>query len=356
MKARLAADAGRMRRARARAGADTSLVELIAEHFAGDRLARALDLDPAAVPRPGLERTLLRPAAEFLGRPSKCFRARLVRIGAALGGGRRPLPPLLPSVIELIHAGSLIVDDIQDDSTHRRSRPALHQLHGAPLALNVGNWLYFWPLELIGSLGLPAPIAVDVQQRTTRAMWRCHFGQALDLGLRIGRLRQRDVPVAVGAIAELKAGSLTELAASIGAVATGAPPANVRALARFGRRAGVGLQMLDDLANLRGAGDSEKRHEDLRLGRPTWVWAALARRLEPARFVALQRRARAVERGLRPAAPLAAKLRTLIGPEGEREPGTWLARARAELASGLGAHPELTALESEIARLEASYG
>jgi len=46
--------------------------------------------------------------------------------------------------IELLHNALLIHDDIEDESEERRGRPALHQLHGIPLAINAagdGAWL-----------------------------------------------------------------------------------------------------------------------------------------------------------------------------------------------------------------------
>jgi hypothetical protein len=52
-------------------------------------------------------------------------------------------------VVEFIHAGSLVVEDIEDGSRIRRGRVALHVRYGMPVALNAGNWLYFWPFELL---------------------------------------------------------------------------------------------------------------------------------------------------------------------------------------------------------------
>jgi geranylgeranyl pyrophosphate synthase len=335
---------------------EASLAGLLDEHLATPDLAAALGLETVEVPRAALERALLRPAANMLARPGKRFRARLVELGATLGGGAAPLPPLLPALIELIHAGSLVVDDIQDGSAIRRQQPALHRLYGVPLALNAGNWLYFWPLELLSALDLPAERELALHRAVTRAIYRCHFGQALDLGLRIGTLRQNELPELVGAISELKTGAFMELAASIGALATGAHPTHVQALARFGRQAGIAFQMLDDVANLDGAGDPDKRHEDLRLGRATWVWAWLARRLEPERFRVLQHRARALAHGTLELPSLARALAMHLEGHGRHAAESLLARACDELAGALGPHAALEALEREITQLVGRHG
>jgi geranylgeranyl pyrophosphate synthase len=46
---------------------------------------------------------------------------------------------------ELIHTGSLIIDDIQDQSELRRGRPSLYRTYGIDVAINAGNTLYFLP-------------------------------------------------------------------------------------------------------------------------------------------------------------------------------------------------------------------
>ena len=67
----------------------------------------------------------------------------IVRAGWLLGGGTGEPPDRLAGVLELIHAGSLIVDDVEDSAEQRRGAPALHQLIGVSLAINTGSWMYF---------------------------------------------------------------------------------------------------------------------------------------------------------------------------------------------------------------------
>src|SRR6185295_5940236 len=109
--------------------------------------------DPAAELVRG---SLLAPVASFLARPGKRFRARLVEIGFDLAGDRRTQPSrkleLASQIIEAIHAGALIVDDIQDESRVRRNAPTLHVQYGLPRALNAGNWLYFRAISGLSAL------------------------------------------------------------------------------------------------------------------------------------------------------------------------------------------------------------
>jgi len=357
----------RILHARAESSA-SPVLELLERAFSAPSL-QALEGEGAAarVPRAAWEAALLGPARELLSRPGKGFRESVVRLAWQLGGGRGQPPAALPQIVEIIHAGSLIIDDVQDDSSLRRGAPCLHRLYGVPLAINVGNWMYFWALELVDGLGLPGLAAADLRSALGRGMFRCHFGQALDLHRPVGRIPQDEMAAVVGAATDLKTGALMELAARAGAIAAGAPAAAADALGLFGRRVGRGLQMLDDLGNIAPATGLEagaKRHEDLRQGRPTWPWAWAAQALDEVSFAALQADARvinaqALARTAAPAIstePLAASLRAALGVRGRRAARLELARAVGDLGQAVGPRPEIALLTDEITRLEASYG
>jgi geranylgeranyl diphosphate synthase type II len=66
-------------------------------------------------------------------RPSIC-------IATARAFGARSSDAVRSAVaIELLHNAFLVHDDIEDESEMRRGAPALHSLHGVPLALNAGD-------------------------------------------------------------------------------------------------------------------------------------------------------------------------------------------------------------------------
>ena len=250
------------------------LLALLERAFAGDE-----PKGPAShgVSNALWERALLGPLRAFLSRPGKELRARLVESGFVLAGGTpRAMPPELPLLIEILHAGSLIVDDIEDDSEQRRGLPALHRVHGLPVALNAANWLYFWPQHLLSRMALPARARLDAHERIAESLLRCHEGQALDLTVRLRELARGEVPQVVRVLATLKTGKLVGLATALGAIAALAPARRVEVLARFGCEIGVGLQMLDDLSGVVNPSRRDKALEDLRLDRATWLWAWLA--------------------------------------------------------------------------------
>lgn len=336
---------------------ESPLVGLIRAEFSEPRLEHCLDLGGERVPERLWSASLSGPLLELLGRPGKEFRSRLVEVAYHVASREQtpPMPEELPLLVEVLHAGSLIVDDIEDDSRERRGRPALHLMVGVPLALNAGNWLYFLPHNLLERMSLSPAVELELRRVLDRGVLRCHYGQALDLGARLGSLTQREVHDVVSLSTRLKTGSLLELAAELGGVAAGADPRLLRELARFGRTYGVALQMLDDVSGLYAERRRHKGHEDLLLGRPTWPWAWLSRRLDEVSYSRLQHRAREVERGELAAEELGKALRKELGATPYRAVHRYLADALSRLERHVDDARFLHPLVEEIERLEQAY-
>jgi geranylgeranyl pyrophosphate synthase len=296
------------------------------------------------------EAALLAPTREFIGRPAKAFRAALVRCGWSLAGGAAAPPLELECLVELLHAGSLVVDDVQDRATLRRGGPALHRQIGAGLAINCGNWLYFLAIRQIAHCGLDDSTQLRLHRRLTDGVLGCHHGQALDLYARIDSLPQQHVTDVVRAASELKSGSLTGLAASTGALAAGACDDSANQLDRYGRQLGVGLQMLNDLRDIA----SDTCHLDLSGGRPTWVWAWLAELLPTADYDELRRRAASARHDPATAAGLASELAQRLGEHGRERARLCFDDALALLATRFGA-AAIQPLCQQVAKLQEAY-
>jgi geranylgeranyl pyrophosphate synthase len=336
---------------------DSALLQLIHREFTEPRLRQALDLHDERIAERLWDGALLGPLSELLRRPGKEFRSRLVEVAYEVSRNEASaeMPPALPLVVEILHAGSLIIDDIEDDSKYRRGRPALHVLVGVPLALNAGNWLYFLPHSVLEQLCLAPEAELAVRRVIDRGVLRCHYGQALDLGVKLGALAQREVHDVVSLSTRLKTGSLLELSAELGAAAAGAPPGLCEALSRFGRSYGVALQMLDDLSGLCDEKRAHKGHEDLLNGRPTWPWAWLSRQLDEVSYSRLQHRARDVEARVLHPELLAKALRKELGSAPYRAVHTRLSRALRSLQAHVQSRRLLDPLVEEIERLEQAY-
>jgi geranylgeranyl pyrophosphate synthase len=256
----------------------------------GDQLKKLLGLSNEADFSTQFEKVLLGAARQVFARGGKKIRAQMVQFGYQVGACKSENNfdsedlkncELGALIIESLHAGSLIVDDIQDGSQVRRGEPTLHLQVGMPLALNVGNWMYFWPMELIRTAQLDPTVEIELYRSSHRTLLRAHFGQALDIGTSMDQVPRDDVAPLCLASLELKTGALMSLAIEIGAILAKADLATRDACQKFGHEFGVALQMFDDLGNLVFRDESQimraKQLEDLYLKRPSWVWASCAK-------------------------------------------------------------------------------
>jgi len=302
------------------------------------------------------EAALLDPAHEILRRPGKEFRSQIFESSWVLAGGvPGEHPQGLQLVVELLHVGSLVIDDIEDDSRTRRGGQSLHRRFGVPVALNTGNWLYFLPMAMLPRLGLSPELTLQLFTDIADAVVLCHQGQALDLAAPVAKLTQAEIPLVVMQATQLKTGSLMRLAAVMGARAGGAAGAQLEALARFGTLLGLGLQMLDDWSGIAVSARRDKGIEDIRLGRPTWPWAWLAQRADAESYANLVRDTRRT-RNDTVAASLIDKLHAHLEATAPGEIRRHLHAAVRELRSALGPSAAMDDLAQQVERLMIAYG
>lgn len=227
----------------------------------------------------------------YPGIGGKRFRATFLQRAYELAGGQAGAPALVIDAVEMLHAGSLVIDDFEDDSLTRRDQPALHRMIGAARAVNAGNWMYFRALELAAAAYDEPARSAAVMTQFVQVARQCHEGQAIDLSTRIDEVTPRQAHAAVLAISRWKTGRLVSLAGWCGAHAAAGDSETLHAVAAFGCRVGICLQMRNDLDELADYVEGAERCDDLRNRRVTWPWAWAAVELPPLRFAALQRRA-----------------------------------------------------------------
>jgi geranylgeranyl pyrophosphate synthase len=227
------------------------------------------------------QRSLFSPWKEMDSRPKKEIRGRFIQLGYLLSGGdlqdTEALEKLafLTKAIETLHLGSLIVDDIEGNNEERRSGPALHRKIGVPLALNVGNFLYFETFDQIRKGPFTEEQKLKMFEAMIETFCQAHRGQALDLSVRVDELAPKLVKEVCLKSLELKSGVLMSLSLRLGAMM--APnPACIEKVSAFGIQFGSVLQMIDDVGSLKIENRNSKNLEELILRRPTWIWTVLA--------------------------------------------------------------------------------
>lgn len=136
--------------------------------------------------------------------------------------------------IELVHAASLVHDDILDGGIERRGSPSTIQKYGYEAALLAGDYLLSMSIELISHYN-PRVIRVFSQ-----ACMKMADGEMMDISC-------APLPEAyIGCISH-KTAALFAASAKIGCLIANAPECDVSKFENYGTRLGLAYQILDDL-------------------------------------------------------------------------------------------------------------
>jgi geranylgeranyl pyrophosphate synthase len=202
-----------------------------------------------------LNKALAEPIWEFLDRGGKRWRPTLfLLICEALG--KNPEDYVDYAIIpEVVHDGTLMIDDIEDSSEYRRGKPCTYRIYGIDVAVNAGNTMYYLPLlplmenrEKLGVEKLARIYEIYVQE-----MINLGLGQAMDIAWHKGlanadQINEEDYLQ----MCAYKTGTLTRMAAKMAAVLADADENLVEKLGTFAESIGVAFQIQDDILDLTG--------------------------------------------------------------------------------------------------------
>ncbi len=215
------------------------------------------------------------PLWNLLDRGGKRWRAILFLVFVeALGEDpERYLP--FACIPEILHNGTIIVDDIEDGGKVRRGEPALHHVFGMDIALNAGNAMYFIPLKVIDRNTdlLDDSHRLQVYEMLTYELNRTHLGQGMDIYWH----NQKSVTVDEQRYYEMcacKTGCLARIVARLAAIVTDQPAAVETQLATYAEEMSIAFQVGDDMLDIQHtldqAGDFGKEFgNDIREGKKT---------------------------------------------------------------------------------------
>jgi len=142
------------------------------------------------------------------------------------------------SIVEMIHAASLLHDDVIDDANTRRSKPSINAIYGNKTAIMLGDILYskgFFELN---------NISPEVSKIVSHAVIQLSLGELKDVSL--SKQFNTDKAIYLEMIYQ-KTASLMEACAGAGAVLAGK---EIKAYMRYGRNLGLAFQMIDDILDI----------------------------------------------------------------------------------------------------------
>ena len=233
---------------------------------------------------------LIKPIREIVDRGGKCWRsyAPLACCDVVGGDSQKSIDWL--SLPEVVHVGSLMVDDVEDKSEIRRGGPAAHLIFGEAPAINSGTACYFLGQIVVKHAELDDATKLRIYDLYFQGLRAVHTGQALDIA---GLHNIMDEVVASGdgaylekrikAIHTLKSAVPASFLAQVGGILGGGNDEQVNGLKFYFEALGLAFQIMDDVLNLKGFERGLKdTGEDLAEGKITYPVAKAMGTLEKA--------------------------------------------------------------------------
>jgi geranylgeranyl diphosphate synthase type II len=184
--------------------------------------------------------------------PGKRLRPMLVLMAAEGCGGTIRAAMPAACAVEMIHAYSLVHDDLpaMDDDDLRRGRPTCHKVFGEALAILAGDALLALAFQVLAEGVQPPAVAAACTAALAEAAGPCRLvgGQADDLAA----TPQADLAL-LESIHQRKTGAMIRVSLRLGGMTAAAADWQMAALDSYGRRLGLAFQVTDDLLDVRSS-------------------------------------------------------------------------------------------------------
>lgn len=207
----------------------------------------------------------------------KRMRGFLVVEGAAQFGVSRVSALRVAAAIEMLHAYSLVHDDLpaMDNDDMRRGKPTVHKAFDEATAILAGDALQAQAFAVLAHEDTHSDPAVRAELCLRLALaagprGMCG-GQMLDMLAEDGT--EPPTEAGIGRLQLLKTGKLIEFSAEAGAILGKAPGQQRHALCAYGRELGAAFQIADDIldATASEAETGKRTGKDAEAGKATLV-------------------------------------------------------------------------------------
>lgn len=128
------------------------------------------------------EIAIVEPYEYIVSKPGKSFRSKLINVFNEIYQIPTEKTNEISTLVSILHNASLLIDDIEDNSTTRRGIPTSHTLFGVPLTINSANYMYFKAMEALQVIAGDNKILLhDLMVIFNQEMINLHRGQGLDI-------------------------------------------------------------------------------------------------------------------------------------------------------------------------------
>jgi len=202
-----------------------------------------------------LNKTIAEPFWEFLDRGGKRWRPALFLLMCEALGVDSDEFLDFAVIPEIIHNGTLIADDVEDQSDLRRGKPCTYRLFGLDIAVNLSNLMFFLPmLALIANKKkISSEKANKLYEIYIQEMVNLSLGQGTDIAWHRGLTSPYEISEQQYLqMCAYKTGTLARMAAKMACVLAGADEEIVEKMGRFAESLGIAFQIQDDILDLIG--------------------------------------------------------------------------------------------------------
>ncbi len=232
-----------------------------------------------------IQEALSTPIWDFLDRGGKRWRPALFLLFTEALGGEVKNVMDFTVTLELLHEGSIAVDDIEDNSDMRRGKPSMHKIFGEDIAINAGNFMYF--LAFFPFI----KHRDDFREKTLLRAWkitmeeitRIHYGQATDIAWHRGLADADNISEnEYLQMCAYKTGVLARLSARLAVILSDGSEELEEKLGRFSECIGIAFQIQDDIMNISPTeGWGKETGDDINEGKRTLLVIRTLKNAQP---------------------------------------------------------------------------
>ncbi|MDX1979412.1 MAG: polyprenyl synthetase family protein [Bryobacteraceae bacterium] len=169
----------------------------------------------------------------------KRLRPILLLLAGRMAGPATPMVIRMGAIVELIHAATLIHDDVIDMAETRRGRPSSNVIWGNHTAVLAGDWLYMQAFQI--ALRERNFHVLDMLINLTQMMVE---GELLQLE-RLGKIEVSEADYMQ--LVDRKTACLFSVCAKLGSHVSGADETRENMLGEFAWNLGIAFQLVDDV-------------------------------------------------------------------------------------------------------------
>ena len=205
----------------------------------------------------------------------KRLRPLLVLAAAQAVSGQREAAMRAACAVELIHAYSLVHDDMpcMDNDVLRRGKPTVHVQYGEARAMLAGDAMQALAFEVLTPEGGLVPAALQARLCGLLARAAGHAGMAGGQAIDLASVGQPLSEQALRDMHRRKTGALLQASVLMGAACGTTTPAAWEALSDYGAVLGLAFQVVDDILDVTQASETlgKTAGKDADNNKPTYV-------------------------------------------------------------------------------------